>query len=391
MTHDDATLPGDLDTAHRQIRELAATLRQQTLPIAKLQHQLELLLRQRYGKKGERCDPDQLVLFGQDPPAEPMAPGTPPAEPAATIKPEGHGRKPLPAKLPRKRIVHDVAPEDRPCPGCGEERRPIGEDVREQLEYVPASFVVLQHVRPKYACKSRAAHVVIAERLPEPIEKGLPGTGLLAHVAVSKSLDHLPIYRSEGIFRRAGVDLSRSTMCDWMAVVADLLSPVVKEMTRRVLLSEVIQTDDTTSPVQDKTKDRTKKGRLWVDLGDRENRCTVYDHSPDHSGSWPEQFLKTYTSGYLQSDACTMYDKIHARGILEVACWAHARRKFHDARTTDPERSHAALAWIGRLYDAERLAKDQKLDDDPKRLLRLERSRPIPDSFGKWLDVEASN
>ena len=249
---------------------------------------------------------------------------------------------------------------------------------------------MLQHVRPKYACKSCAAHVVIAERLPEPIEKGLPGTGLLAHVAVSKFLDHLPIYRLEGIFQRVGVDLSRSTMCDWIAVVADLLSPVVKEMTRRVLLSKVIQTDDTTVPVQDKTRDKTKKGRLWVYLGDRENRYTVYDYSPDHSGSWPEQFLNTYKSGYLQSDACTLYDKIHARGILEVACWAHARRKFHDARTTDPERSHAALAWIGRLYDVERLVKDQKLDDDPKRLLRLERSRPILDSFGKWLDVEAS-
>jgi hypothetical protein len=217
--------------------------------------------------------------------------------------------------------------------------------------------VVLQHVRPKYACKSCAAHVVIAPRLPEPIEKGLPGTGLLAHVAVSKFLDHLPLYRLEGIFKRVGVELSRSTMCDWMAVIADLLSPVVKEMTRRILLSKVIQTDDTTVPVQDKTKDKTRTGRLWAYLGDRENPYIVYDYTPDHGGSWPEQFLKDYKSGYLQSDACTVYDKIHARGIIEVACWAHARRKFYDARATDPERSHAALAWIGRLYDIERVAK----------------------------------
>jgi transposase len=391
MTLDDATLPDDLETAHQQIRAQAKTLRELNQFITKLQHQLEILLRQRYGKKGEQFDPDQLLLFEQNPPAQPMAPGPPPAEPVAPIKPKGHGRKPLPANLPRKRIVHDVATEDRPCPECGEERRPIGEEVREQLEYVPASFVVLQHVRPKYACKSCAAHVVIAPRLPEPIEKGLPGTGLLAHVAVSKFLDHLPLYRLEGIFKRVGVELSRSTMCDWMAVVADLLSPVVKEMTRRILLSKVIQTDDTTVPVQDKTKDKTRTGRLYTYLGDRENPYIVYDYTPDHSGSWPEQFLKDYKSGYLQSDACTVYDKIHARGIVEVACWAHARRKFYDARTTNPEHSHAALAWIGRLYDIERVAKEQERNDEAKQSLRIEKSQPILESFGKWLEIEQAN
>ena len=123
----------------------------------------------------------------------------------------------MPASLPRKRIVHDVPIEQRHCPECGGERACIGEEVREQLEFVPASLFVLQHVRPKYACQACQAHVVIAQRLPEPIEKGLPGPGLLAHVAVSKYADHLPLYRQEGIFKRYGVELSRSTMCDWMA------------------------------------------------------------------------------------------------------------------------------------------------------------------------------
>jgi transposase len=142
----------------------------------------------------------------------------------------------LPASPPRKRIVHDVPIEQRPCPECGGDRACIGEEAREQLEFVPASLFVLQHVRPKYACRACRAHVVIAQRLPVPIEKGLPGPGLMAHVAVSKYADHLPLYRQEGIFKRYGVDLSRSTTCDWMAAAADLLAPIVRAMLARVLM-----------------------------------------------------------------------------------------------------------------------------------------------------------
>jgi transposase len=392
MAREDATLPDDLDTAHRQIRELAETLRQQDRLIARLQHQLEQLLRARYGKKGEKVDPDQLLLFAHDVLAqiEPMSPAPQPAEPAAT-KPEsdGHGRKPLPASLPRRRVVHDVAPEDRACPECGAERRAIGEEAREQLEYVPASLVVLVHVRPKYACRACAAHVVIAPRLPEPIEKGLPGTGLLAHVVTSKLADHLPLYRQEGIFRRHGVELSRSTMCDWMAASAGLLEPIVKAMARRVLASKVIGTDDTPVTVQDHAGKGSKTGRLWAYLGDRDNPFIIYDYTPDRSRDGPERFLEGYRSGYLQSDAYAGYDGLHARGLVEVGCWAHARRKFHEARTSDPERSHAAIAWIGRLYGVEREAKDGGRDDARLMAARTERSRPLLESFGAWLEGEA--
>jgi transposase len=392
MTPPAATLPDDLDTAHRQIREQAETLRQQSHLIARLQHQLEQLLRQRYGKKGEKVDPDQLLLFAQEilAQSEPT-PGQPPSPEPAPEKPkvQGHGRKPLPASLPRKRIVHDVSPEDRACPECGQERRKIGEEVREQLEYVPASLLVLRHVRPKYACKGCAAHVVIAPRLPDPIEKGLPGPGLLAHVAVSKYADHLPLHRQEGILRRHGIELSRSTMCDWMADVGGLLAPIVKEMKRRILLSRVIQTDDTPVVVQDPRGKGKKTGRLWVYLGDRENPFVVYDYTPDHSGDGPETFLKAYRSGYLQSDGYTGYDALHRRGLVEVSCWAHARRKFYDARTSDPERSHAAIARIGRLYEVEKEARERKLDDAARHVLRQERSRLVLESFGGWLEGEA--
>ena len=232
-------LPDDLETAHQLIRELLETLGQQIHLNAKLQHQLEQLLRQRYGRKSERVDPAQLLLFAQEilaqaepeptPQPDPV-PEPPPPPGAPQPKKKGHGRKPLPASLPRKPVLHDVPPEQLPCPDCGTVRRCIGEEVREQLEYVPASLIVLQHVRPKYACPECVANVVIAERLPEPIEKGLPGPGLMAHVITNKYADHLPLYRQEGILLRHGVEISRSTMCDWMAVAAELLAPIVTLM-----------------------------------------------------------------------------------------------------------------------------------------------------------------
>jgi transposase len=231
--------------------------------------------------------------------------------------------------------------------------------------------------------------VVIAERLPEPIEKGLPGTGLLAHVITSKLADHLPLYRQEGIFRRHGVELARSTMCDWMAACGGLLEPVVKAMIRRVLDSKVIGTDDTPVAVQDHAGKGSKTGRLWAYLGDRDNPFVVYDYTPDRSGGGPERFLKDYRGVYLQSDAYAGYDGLHRRGLVEVGCWAHARRKFHEARTSDPERSHAAIAWIGRLYGVEREARDEGWDDARLLAARGERSRPLLESFGAWLEGEA--
>ena len=391
MRTGDIPLPDDLGTAHRQIRELAETLRQQNQFIARLQHQLEQLLRQRYGKKGEAVDPGQLLLFASDV-VEAPAPGpTPATEATATpAAPIPGGRRPLPAGLPRRRVVHDVAPEDRACPECGAERRKIGEEAREQLEYVPASLVVLEHVRPKYACRSCAAHVVIAPRLPEPIEKGLPGTGLLAHVVTSKLADHLPLYRLEGIFRRNGVELARSTMCDWMAACAGLLEPIVRAMARRVLASRVIGTDDTPVTVQDHGGKGSKTGRFWAYLGDRDNPFIVYDYTPDRSRDGPERFLKDYRAGYLQSDAYAGYAGLHARGLAEVGCWAHARRKFHEARASDPERSHAAIAWIGRLYGVEREAREGGWDDARLTAARCERSLPLLNSFWSWLNGEAA-
>jgi transposase len=383
------------------------------------------LLRHRFGRKSEKIDPDQLLLFAreilaemQTEPAAPAPPADAPPAPAAPTPPSppkknGHGRKPLPASLPRRPVLHDLTPEQLLCPDCGVVRVKIGEEICEQLEYVPASLIVLQHVRPKYACKDCAANVAIADRLPQPIEKGLPGPGLLAYVAVSKYVDHLPLYRQERIFIRHGVALSRKTTCDWMAVCADLLEPIWKAMHRRILLSRVIQTDDTPVRLQDPITGAMSIGRLWVYLGDLYHPFIVYDFTPDRSGEGPQRMLADFRTGYLQSDAYSAYDQIHARGILEVGCMAHARRKFDEAKTSDPERAHAGLAWIGRLYQIERQAKDEigkaierlagerPLDAAMRRVeemrlaeeitykLRQEQSRSVVKKFGEWLDKAA--
>ena len=403
MTATDTPLPGDLEAAHRLIRELLATLREQTHLNANLQHQLEQLLRRLYGRKGEKLDPGQLLLFAREileaggPEIKPQ-PEPEPETPAAANPPaQGHGRKPLPVSLPRKTVVHDVPPETLPCPDCGAVRQSFGEDVREQLEYVPASMIVLRHVRPKYACKACAAHVVIAERLPEPIEKGLPGPGLLAHVAVSKYADHQPLYRQEGILKRFGVTLSRSTLCDWMATVASLLAPIVQEMFKRVLKSGVVQTDDTTVKVQDHGGKGIKTGRLWVQVGDHNHRYTVYDYTPDHGGDGPRRVFKGY-EGYLQADACSVYDALFVDGtIKEVGCWMHARRKFYEAKASDPTRSHMVLAWVAGLYEVEADAKaarkkhpawDDAVWHAHRYELRSQRSRPILDATHAWLVAE---
>ena len=402
ITADDP-LPDDLEAAHQLIRELLATLGAQIHLNEKLQHQLEQLLRHRFGRKTERVDPAQLLLFAQEilAQAEPAPTPDPSPEPAPRSAPvrsaspkNGHGRKPLPASLPRRPVVHDVPPERLPCPECGTLRQQIGVEVREQLEYIPATLVVLEHRRPKYACPGCKAHVVIAERFAEPIEKGLPGPGLMAHVATSKYADHLPLYRQEGIYQRLGVDISRATMCDWMATAAELLAPIVACMLEKVRQSRVVQNDDTPVPVQDHDGKGTKTGRLWASVGDHDHRYVVYRYTADRSRAGPAGIFKGY-EGYLQADAYSACDGLYTSGkIIEVGCMMHARRGFYEARTSDPARSHQALAHISLLYDVERAAKEHEGQGyeafvAARHALRGARSRPIFDQFHAWLGAEA--
>jgi len=371
------------------LHDLLGVLQEKERRIEKLQHQLQQALRQRFGKKSESIDPGQLRLFLAEIQATLQAlpdPPVPSEAPPAERPRNGHGRAPLPAHLPRKRQEYPLPEAEQICRGCHGRLERIGEEVTRQLDYVPASFFVREHVRVKYACRKCQENVVVSEMPPQPIEKGLPGPGLLAHVVTSKYADHLPLYRLEGIFERHGIDLSRQTLCDWMGRSAEVVEPVYEAMKADLFRSKVLHTDDTPVPVLDPTRDRTRLGRLWVHVGDRDHPQIVFDYTPTRSRDGPVAFLGGYR-GYLQADAYAGYDGIFTRGgAIEVGCMAHARRKFFDAEGTDPARARVALAFIQQLYAVEREAKD--LPSEARQALRQARSRPILDAFRTWLEAQ---
>jgi transposase len=357
--------------------------------------EMDAVLRRFYGPRSEKFDPTELLLFGLNI-AEQIAVDEKVVEAESgeklvtrRINHHRHGRRKLPDHLPRIEIVHDLTDEQKKCPCCGEARVRIGSEASEQLEYVPASLKVLKHVRHKYACKScdqngNGAHIEIATKAAQPIEKGLPGPGLLAYVIVSKLGDHLPLYRLEKIFDRHGVDIARSTMCAWMLVASKLVKPLVERMINRVEQSKVIHTDDTRVPVQAEGKCRS--GRIWTYIGDEFNPYVAYDYTPDRTRAGPQRFLADY-KGYLQADAYGGYDGIYHKGLVtEVACWAHARRKFFDAKETDGRRAAELLEMVRGLYAVEDEARP--LDHDARRELRQQKSMPILAKIKMWLDAE---
>jgi len=353
------------------------------------------ILRRYYGPRSESFDPRQLLLFGQTVEQMPLDEASVVEEAGETLTTrriknrDRHGRQQLPECLERIEIEHDL--DDKTCPACGRERGRIGAEVSEQLEYFPASFKVLKHVRYKYACAKCDAdgynpNIATAEKPPQPIDKGLPGLSLLAYVTVSKLGDHLPLYRLENIFARQRVHVSRSTMCAWMRCAGELVAPLVELMQARVRQSRVIHTDDTTVPIQSPGAKQCRQGRIWCYLGDESNPYTVYDYTPNRKRDGPATWLAGY-DGYLQADAYGGYDGIyHAQGVTEVACWAHARRKFYDAQDSDAKRAAEMLALVGELYAIEREAKNA--EEGQRLALRQERSVPVLARIREWLETE---
>lgn len=355
-----------------------------------LRHRLSALLRSSYGPRAERFDPRQLLLFGLLVPALESAP----VHPRAGSKPSNrhkHGRQKLPAHLPRIPIEHDLSEAEMNCSCCGSRRQRIGQEKAEQLEHVPASFVVLQHVRHKYACGhcnsgkcqkcDGNGQIAIAGGPNQPIDRGLAGPGLLAYVVTSKLADHLPLYRIEQIFSRQQVNLNRSTLSGWMNATARVIEPLYKLMCDRVKLSEVLHTDDTTVPILH--EGHCRQGRLWTYVGDAQHPYIVYDYTPTRAASGPLQWLGQWR-GFLQADAYAGYDKLFARGdVTEVACWAHVRRKFFDARESDPGRSLWMLEMIRRLYAAEEQVRERGGQD--RLLLRQSQSTPSLEQIRLWL------
>src|SRR3954469_23196591 len=398
-----ANLPDDPAFLRQMIVELLGALRDARRQNEELQHRLDLLLRRLYGPRTERFDPNQPLLIPDafeavDPETTEAGNAVPPdpdpgTAPAKTSRP--HGRRALPKNLRRVPRVYELTEAERRCPECGETRVQISAEQSEQLDYEPATLYVVEHVRCTYACPHCEGQVVTAGKPAQPINKGLPGPGLLAHVITEKYSDHIPLNRQERRLARQGVELSRSTLCDWMAGAAKTLEPLYDLMKTLILLCGTIHTDDTSVKVRDSERKLKATGRLWIYFGDHLHPYNVFDFTMSRKRDGPSWFLQGFR-GHLQADAFSGYDRIYAGGsVVEVGCNAHARRKFVEAQKTDPARAAAALAYYRQLYAIEKeikaeLAKLPEEAGDPARAairlrVRQERAVPVLEALEKWL------
>jgi len=446
-------LPDEVATLKAMIVELVTSLQQRDRDNQALRHRIDLLLKRLYGPRGERYDPQQPWLFAElaaaldNPAAAPEPDQTAEAEqPKRRARP--HGRRRLPPNLPRQPRQPLFTAAERLCSGCGQPRVDIGVDRSEQLDYRPASLLVIEHLVHKYVCPhcskqpwgqgppagqesvampaptpdpepgppaapaaetasgldvpapppdqaGGAGAVVRAASKPAmPIAKGLPGAGLLAHLIVSKYVDHLPLHRLERIYERQGLLLPRSTLCDWLAACGQLLRPLYQRLVALVLQARALHTDDTPVQMQEQSTHLLSTARFWVYLGDAAHPYNVFDFTVNRKRDGPQQFLATY-QGYLHADAFSGYDGLYlpeartgpAR-IIEVACNAHARRKFYEARTTAVVRSHQALAYYRQLYALERSANNLDFNDSQKLQMRQDLSVPLLEKFHQWLEGE---
>ncbi len=375
---------------NRVLDETAASFEDLKQEHAAALHELAWYKRWAFGRRRERFTEGegQGHLFDLDPPTEAESEdSTGLEEQAGTAVKSHHRRKRRKIDWEKLRQVHhehDLSDEEKVCSCCGLAMDCIGEDVTRELEYEPAKLEAHIHTRPKYACR-RCKDGVRAAPLPSrPIPGGIAGPGLVTEVFVGKFGDHLPLYRLEDVFARYGVYIPRSTMCDWMKSVAELLRPLYDLQRTLVLQSSLMWTDDTPITVLGGSKG-SFRGHFWVYIGDEEHPYSVYDFTTSHSRDGPSRFLRSY-SGYLHADAYTGYDAIFlaaGSNIIEVACWSHARRRFFEAAKSFPRESHQVLEWIRQLYDIEDRAVEWPAE--ARRDLRVREANPVLDKIGVYL------
>jgi transposase len=387
------------EDARRRIDELQCVLDETAADYSELQDRhaelaeaLALLRRYVFGPRRERLvdDPGQGHLFDlHDAAIEPVTP-TPPEPDTTATGPAPRAARPRgrnsPDHLPHIRIEHDLPEAEKTCSCCGGMKQRIGEDLSRELEFIPAKLEVRVHVLPKYACPKCRDGVASPPVPPKPVPGGIAGAGLVSFVLVSKFADHLPLYRLEDILFRHGVSLSRSTLCDWVRNAAMVLGPLAELQRTRVLQSDVIWTDDTHVTVLSGKAPGSIRARFWAYISEGAAPYSVYDFTMSRARDGPAAFLKDYR-GFLQADAYGGYDGIFLGSdgtILEVACWAHARRKFYDARPNAPREANQILEWIRQLYDVEDRVRDFTVAD--RQALRQRESVPILDRIEAYLD-----
>src|SRR3954464_13833121 len=401
-----ADLQAELARKDIELAANAAEIHAKTLHIEKLKMQLAVLRRARFGRSSEKLDHDieqlelrigelEADLAAQDARANDAAARTGPSTPASPPPPQQPVRKPLPEHLPRQTVTHEPTCA---CPGCGGTTfSRIGQDEREVLEYVPSSFKVICHVRPKLSCRS--CETIVQSPMPSlPIERGRPGPGLIAHVVVSKYCDHTPLHRQSVIYAREGVELDRATLADWVGQAEFLLAPLAEAIGRHIRAGSVLHADDTTVPVLAPGNGKTKTGRLWVAVRDERPwgsdapAAAFYLYSPDRKGIHAEMLLGT-CQGFLHADGYSGFDRLYRPAkpggdppLIEVACWSHVRRKIYDVhQATASPIALEALERIAALFAIESSVSGHT--SDRRRAARTEHAAPLLDELKIFLDT----
>jgi transposase len=361
--------------------------------IERLKLLIAKLRRMQFGRKSEKLDwqIEQLELKLDEleaSRAEQTAACPTPLAASEVNRDKRATRRPLPAHLPRE--TRKFMPKQTACPDCGGELKHLGEDVSEMLEYVPASFKVIRQVRTKLAC-GRCDKIVQAEALSRPIERGIAGPGLLAHVLTSKYADHLPLYRQAEIYAREGVELDRSTMAEWVGGCSRLLEPLLEALRRHVMSAGKLHADDTPVPVLAPGQGKTKTGRLWTYVrddrpwGDESPPAVWYAYTPNRRGEHPQRHLKEF-AGTLQADAYAGYGAVYeGKRVKEAACMAHVRRPFYELYEAHKSAvAKEALERIAALYGIEEGIRGRSAEE--RRKVRIERSKPLLESMKQWFE-----
>ena len=393
-THDLSTLPDDVESLKALLRERDELIAAKVAHIDQLEHHVQVLTRLVFGKKSERRevageDRQQGHLFlamilaqaERVAQAQSVTSAVELMREPSSPKPKAR-RKAFPEHLPRVRTIFDLKPEQKQC--CGKEMSPMGEEITRELERVELS-IVHEIVRKKYCCRTCQEHVKVAPGPDRVIDKGLLGTGFLAHVITERFGQHMPYYRLEKKYAAEGLEVSRAVMCRSALQCAEILQPIWESMAESVRNKPVVHTDDTPVVLKEASHGESATGRLWIyrSLDDE----LVYDFTESRSRDGPLAMLGDY-QGFIQADAFAGYDIFFApRGrAIEVGCWAHARRYFVRARDSDPTLADQAIEQIGRLYAVERVAKLHELDAEGKRKLRQSSASPVLAELREWLE-----
>jgi transposase len=374
------------DTERAAHAALVAELKVKQLKIDQLTHEMAILKRWKFDRRSEQMDVVQRSLLDESIDADIEAISLEldalSEKPAAPPKQQPR-RVTLPAAFQRREIRHE--PENTQCScGCGLER--IGEDVSEKLDYTPGVFEVERHIRGKWVCR-RCETLIQAPVAPHVIDKGIPTAGLLAQVLVAKYLDHLPLYRQEAIFGRAGLALPRSTLAQWVGACGLQLTPLVEAMKALLLARPVLHADETPVPMLKPGLGRTHRAYLWSYSSNEydELKTVIYDFTEGRGGVHAREFLGNW-SGKLVCDDYAGYKALFERGVIEAGCMAHARRKLHDLYANHrSEIAEDGLRYFAALYEIEREARERKLTADDRRQLREQRAKPIAEALRQWL------